>query len=259
MREVILIVFALFNFSCVQDSAADKTEVVLSTPPIANKLSDDNVNKLSQIESAKSDVNEEKRNEIKEQNAKFKIVPDEWKQIDFENFTYPTSRMKGFIHLKNGKFEYSNRKEYDEHFGSGGNGYYVDLVGDSVKEVIIFITDVSCGGSCDGGRELIYFYSIQNKKPILLGRIETGSRAYGCSIKSFKVKNKEITIEQFGRCQKKSDENENKNYICKFCVKDLTVSKYILDGKKPKRTSSEIISTPELDVKNYTDTVYSIE
>jgi hypothetical protein len=121
------------------------------------------------------------------------------------------------------------------------------------------VLDVSCGGSCDGGSEIIYFYSIQNKKPNLLGRIETGNRAYGCSVKSFKVKNKEITIEQFGLCKKNSDDNEDDSYPCKFCVKDSTISTYIFSSNKLNRKSSETVSPPVVNVKNFTGEIYSIQ
>jgi len=259
MKIHFLFLFLFFLFNCgsqtnnqVKNTSADPTL-------IADQLLDSNANKFKSIEDAESETDEVKRKEIEEKNAKYEIVPDEWKAVNFNNFSYPVKRMKGFIHLKNGEFEYSNREEYDNQFGEGGGSYYVDLTGDNVKEAVVFVSAVACGGSCDGGSEIIYFYSMQNKKLGLLGRIESGSRAYGCSLKSFTIKNKEIIIEQFGRCQKDSSKNEDKDYSCKFCVKDLTVSTYIFENRKLKKKFSKIISTPEVEIKNFAGETYSIE
>lgn len=214
---------------------------------------------LSTEESAK--LKEDKFKEEKIQIEKLKDVPEILKKTDFENFSYPFTfsynRKKISVPLKNGSYEYDIQ---------GGRGwfefndvFFSDLTGDNQKEAVVSLTHVSCGGSCDGGSELFYFYSIQNRKLKLQGLIESGSRAYGCSIKSFKLNNKEITIEQFGRCQKNSSENEDNEIACKFCVKDLTVSTYVLDGGTLKKKVGEIISTPEMNVMNYADETYIIE
>jgi len=110
---------------------------------------------------------------------------------------------------------------------------------------------VSCGGSCDGGRAIIHFYSSKEGKPKLIDWIETGSRSGSCSLKSFTIKNKKIFIEQFGRCSKDSRFEEDRLYSCKFCVEDLTRSVYSIKNAELVRESSEEIDTPETDVMNY--------
>jgi len=90
----------------------------LATPtPIANQPTDANTDKFTPIRDAEVEIDEIKLKEIEEQNAKFEIVPDEWKSIDFENSTYPAESVNGFIKLKNGEFEYSEKNNLGGHFG----------------------------------------------------------------------------------------------------------------------------------------------
>src|SRR5712692_2695205 len=103
-----------------------------------------------------------------------KKVPAAFKNIDFKNFSYPTSFKRASIRLKDGTYEYAVRR------GGGGDTFdlmdvdYVDLTGDGEKEAVVRLDWVSCGVSCDGGSDLFYFYSIKRGRPVLLSRIEMG-------------------------------------------------------------------------------------
>jgi hypothetical protein len=92
------------------------------------------------------------------ENERFRQVPDEFKSVDFNNFEYDFGR------LKDGEFE----KEHSGKYARGGSRFsfddvfYIDLIGDSKKEAVVFLYRVGCGGSCDGGSNIIYFYSSRN-------------------------------------------------------------------------------------------------
>jgi hypothetical protein len=112
MKTLFLILMLVFLTNCVSQSATNDFVNISAAPtPPANNSFDTIANNLASIQDAEPEIDEMQRKEIEARNAEFEVVPDEWKHIDFENFTSPTSRMKGFIHLKNGEFEYSNRKE----------------------------------------------------------------------------------------------------------------------------------------------------
>jgi len=122
--------------------------------------------------------------------------------VDFRNFTYPSSLSKSGVTLKDGNREYEDPV-------SGGDRYhlqdvdYADLTGDGKKEAFVNVVRVICGGSCDGGSHLFYIYSVKQNKPSLLWRIESGSVAYGCGLKSFVVNRSTITLEAFRKCHLK--------------------------------------------------------
>jgi hypothetical protein len=130
-----------------------------------------------------------------------KKVPPAFKNIDFKNFSYPTNFRKASIRLKDGSYEYPNRR------GGGGDTFdlvdvdYVDLTGDGKKEAVVRLDWVSCGGSCDGGSDLFYFYSIKHGRPVLLSRIEMGSLGYYCGLKAFTLSKTNLTLETFRSCR----------------------------------------------------------
>ncbi len=126
-------------------------------------------------------------------------APPEWAGIDFGNRSYPTTFRKRKIKLQNGEYEQAAPI-------SGGDTFdltdvnYVDINGDGRKEAIVWLDWISCGGSCDGGSSLIYFYSIDGT-PHLLQRIETGSGSYECGLKSFALRARTLTLETFRSCR----------------------------------------------------------
>lgn len=260
MKFIIIIVVQILFANCALQSTEvgikNSNSFTSSSPLLANS-NIENGNSFNSLVEAPTLVEKGEIEELDKQNEVFRAIPYEFKMIDFKNFVYPVGNIS--VRLKNGELEFNQDKNWGNGWLTFEENFFIDLTGDDKPEAVVFLNEGHCGGSCDGGAEIIYFYSISNERLKLLGQIESGSRAYGCSIKSFKIKNKEITIEQFGRCQKSSSENEDKEYSCKFCVKDLTVSTYFFEGKKLIKKSSNIVSAPEVKIMNYTGETYIIE
>ncbi len=245
--KILFLISVLFLLSnCASQMSADKlvNKPAQPTPTIVN-ANNDNVNNWKPIEKEAGKIDEVKRKEIEAQNDNFRQVPDEFKGIDFENFKFPLAR------LKNGEYEERDEKHLGGTTFSFSDAFFADLTNDTKKEAIVMLYAVSCGGSCDGGRSIIHFYVSRKNKPKLVDWIELGSRSGGCSLKSFKIKDKKIFIEQFGKCAKNSSYEENRVYSCKFCVKDLTRSIYSIKNSELFRESIEEIETPETNVINY--------
>lgn len=176
-----LALLILSNFAC--QSSAFKDEKVLAKPmPTTSPENDYNSNRPLPVP-----VEQSNASQFEAQNQKFRNVPEQFKQIDFEKVSYPY------------KFSYSGRKinfvpkdgryEYEEKPGGGGwfelsDTFYVDLTNDKNPEAIVILWHVSCGGSCDGGAALFYIYTLQQNKLKPLWQFETGSLGYGCGLGS---------------------------------------------------------------------------
>jgi hypothetical protein len=126
--------------------------------------------------------------------------------------------------------------------------YYSDLTGDGTPEAIVILWHVSCGASCDGGAGLFYVYEARRNKLKPVWQYETGSLAYGCGLKSFAARSREITVELFRRC---FDEKEESVGTGKFQAKDTTRLTFGFDGRKFVERKKEIIPAPERSVLNY--------
>ena len=185
-------------------------------------------------------------------------VPPEFKGIDFENFSYPTN-LRGKIRLRDG--------EYVRPEGIGGDTYtfssvgFADLVGDTRKEAVVQILQVSCGGSCDGGSHLFYFYSIQKRSPSLFWRIETGSVAYGeCGLKSFQLAKRRLALEVFQPCRIRGtkfqpafgpDENDENCRVGKFTAKTFTRFEFAFRNGKVIPRGRKTFPYPPCDIMNH--------
>lgn len=258
MKEIwmsVAFVVAILTFlsGCSVDTSASKH--LASSPTPQTNSNEVNANNISFPAYETDKIDQAKQTELDSNNEKFKTVPDEFKDVDFANFRFRNFygfefEQGRYFTLKNGKFEYQEKRHLGGTTYSLGSVYYVDLAGDEKKEAMVFVYEVSCGGSCDGGATTIYFYSANKVKPELLDTIDIGSPAYGCSLKSFAIKDKTLHLEQFGRCDG-SKNRDSKEYICKFCVKDLTKTVYYFRNSKLLKKSSEIEVTPETNVMNY--------
>jgi hypothetical protein len=185
-------------------------------------------------------------------------VPPEFKEIDFTNFSYPTN-LRGKIRLHDGEY---TRKE-----GGGGVTYelsslgFTDLIGDARKEAVVDIFQLSCGGSCDGGSHLFYFYSLQKHSPTLLWRIETGSAAYQeCGLKSFQLAKKRLTLEVFQQCRIRgikfqpsvelAEDDENCR-VAKFTAQNFTRFEFEFRNGKVMRRARKVLPYPPCDIMNH--------
>jgi hypothetical protein len=247
--KILFLTAALFlSSNCADRISAVKNKNVLVKQNVAIDNSNDvNANNRMRRTEEAAKIDHDKRKELDVQNEKFRQTPEEFKDVDFENFKYPIT------HLKNGKKDERNPKNPL----AGGQTFtlsdvfYIDLNGDRKKEAVVMLYAVGCGASCDGGKNIIYFYSPENGKAKLLDQIDTGSKSSGCSLKSLVIKNKKIITEQFGRCLKKSDTDENQGYSCKFCVRDRTRSVYSFANRELRRESNDVTEITESDVMNY--------
>ncbi|HEY0051580.1 MAG TPA: hypothetical protein VGB68_19940 [Pyrinomonadaceae bacterium] len=243
MKVVLLALALLISAGCANHTAADSIGATAQTTRTV-------VNVNPQIDSfpqgEKEKIDPEKRKALEAQNARFKVAPAEFAKVDFKNFKYPAAR------LKDGEFKHFQDKNLGSGWFSLEDVFYVDLNEDEKSEAVVLLGSFGCGGSCDGGRTIIYFYSARKGKPRLLAEIETGSRSGGCSLKSLAIKDRKIILEQFGNCDKNPTYEENRKYSCKFCVKDLTRSVYSFKNGELVRETSETSETPETGIMNYT-------
>lgn len=248
MKILFLIIVLFFLFNCANRISYIRDEnVSVKANAIINNSSAINANNRTRTVQEANNIDRDKQKELDAQNDKFKQTPEEFKNINFEDFKYP------IVTLKNGEKDERDPKNPlagGQSF-SLSNVFYIDLTGDAKKEAVVMLYVVGCGVSCDGGRDIIYFYSSQKGKPKLLGEIETGSKSGGCSLKSLVIKDKKIVTEQFGRCVKKSDSDENQDYFCKFCVRDRTHSVYSFVNGELRKESNEVSDVSESDVMNY--------
>lgn len=242
---VILALMVLCNLAC-QNYTFKSENASAQVMPTANVANDNNSNRPQPVP-----VEQSNPIQFEAQNEKFRVVPEEFKQIDFEKISYPYKfsydGRKIKIALKDDKYEYEEKP-------SGGGWFdlsdifYVDLTNDKSPEAIALLWHVSCGGSCDGGAALFYIYTLEQNKLKQLWQFETGSLGYGCGLKSFTVKNKKITMELFGRCFDKTEESSMMN---KFQAKDTTRLTFGFNGKKFAEEQKEFISVPVRSVLNY--------
>jgi hypothetical protein len=178
-------------------------------------------------------------------------VADDFHGIDFKTRSYPY-RFSGGKHkrvdvrLKNGKYEYDFRDERG--WFDLSHVYITDVTNDTHPEVIVMISHVACGVSCDGGSALFYIYSFDNHRLKPLWQYETGDLAYGCGLKSFTAKRGTLTLELFGRC---SPRNRTASSTGKSQIKDLTRVTLKSNGTRFVVRKRQFVSVPARSVLNY--------
>lgn len=246
----IIYLWCLLGFSaCGVDSRQVSSKSSATPPPVPNSNSA-NVNSL-QVYTRLAGTTIYSRDEIEKadsENEQFENQPAEFKNIDFSNFTYP-----GHYKIKDGTVEIPNKP------GEGLGGvtvslageYYLNLDAGARQEAVILLFNLGCGASCDGGQYLINFYRSVKGRARLSGTIPTGCLSCGCSLKSLIIKNRQVTVEQFGNCTKKQDSDVNAHFDCKFCNRGLTKSVYVFQNSKLVRISVELIDHPVTDLINF--------
>lgn len=177
---------------------------------------------------------------------RFRVVPENFREVDFKNFWY------GVYTISDGKTHDLTLADGQMWDDSGWfnlqDVYYKDITGDGSAEAIVRLLRVRCSGSCDGGADLFYIYSVHNGKLKNLWRYETGSYADGCGLKSFTLGNKQIVMELFGRCTMPAIDYLTSG---KFVVEDLTFMVLEFDGNRFITRTIEYIPEPSRNVKNY--------
>jgi hypothetical protein len=242
--KMVFPVLALLISSACHPSALKVGDVSAKPNPTVNNY---NTSDLSFAPKDASEVKQVKQSGADSYNERFKISPEEFKQIDFKNYSYPYKLSYGRrnIILNNGEYEYDFSD--DRGWFSLSDVYYVDLTGDGKPEAIVILSHVSCGGSCDGSAALFYIFTTHQHKLKSIWHFETGSLGYGCGLKSFTVKNRKITAELFGRCIDGSEESSRG----KFQVKDTTRLTFAFNGRRFVERKKVLISMSERSVLNY--------
>jgi hypothetical protein len=254
MKVFSILIFSILLFGCGVQTSADKlgkssTNNRVQTSPTVD---DSNANNYEPIPYESEKVDKELFEKLEAQNEEFRVKPKEFEAIDFEKLLYPYKFYDNRkINLKFVNDEYNYEFEGDRGWFSFSDVFFVELNGDKLKEAVVMLWHVSCGVSCDGGAGLFYIYSMEQNKLSLISQFEFGSTAYGCSLKSFTIKDKKIIVTQFGRCSKDSTKDENDSYSCKFCVKDRTTTVYKIKNNSLIKESTKVIETPETNVMNY--------
>jgi hypothetical protein len=200
-----LVICLLFLANCASQTTTQLSNNSSNQNSSANQSSN-SVN--SYLESQR--INKENVENLEIQNEKFKTIPEEFKDVNFKNYSYPSDSLKKQIKLKDGKYEYDEPKTMSGGWFDFGDVYFIDLTNDEKKEAIVLLDEVSCGGSCDGGSDLMYIYQINQQKPHLIWHYSFGSAGYGCGLKTLTIKEKKIIFDVFGRCDNKMRLSETK-------------------------------------------------
>ena len=185
-----------------------------------------------------------------DQNGRFRRVPEGFKLVDFNNWSYGYyryGRKKFILDLTQGQHSYSSKEGGGETF-SLNDVLYTDLTGDQKPEAIVMLSHVDCAVSCDGSSDLFYVYESGKTGLREIWEYETGSRAYGCGLKSLTLSKKDIVLEMFGRCWEPASSDPGP---AKFMINGKTRAVFQFNGSRFVRRHAEVTDTPAIDVKNY--------
>lgn len=197
-----------------------------------------------------TDLSEPGPRPFNDPNDSFRVVPENFKHIDFKNRSYGVYTSSGTV------LDLTLHDRYHRVADSSGwfrweDVFYKDVTGDGRAEAIVRLTHVKCAaaGSCDGGADLFYIYEMRNGNLATLWQYETGSRAYGCSLKSLTVADKQLALELFGWCSRQGADDPGPE---KFVVNGLTIALFEFDGWRFVKKNTELFATASsTDVKNY--------
>lgn len=190
-------------------------------------------------------------------NDEFRSVPGRWASVDFKHHSYGPYRFYGGrkinLTLKNGEYEYDFDPS-DRGWFSLRDVYYVDVTGDQIPDAIVDLGHVECGGSCDGGANLFFIYSINAEGELKkLFQYETGSYAYGCGLKSLTLSGTEVRMELFGRCPRPAMNYPGPG---KFMVQDRTQLSFRYVGNGFRATETRFVTSDLTDVTTHKPEVH---
>lgn len=179
---------------------------------------------------------------------RFRVKSENFYGVDFWNFSYgiymPSVGKPINLTLINGKLV-----ENDAGWFTLNDVYYKDLTNDGLAEAIVRLSHGRCSaGFCDGGRDLFYIYTTRTGKLESIWRFETGTYANGCGLKSFTLGRKQIVLEQFGRCSRKTSDYPGE---ARFMAEDFTFMLFEFDGVRFQTKSIQYIPAPSRELKNY--------
>lgn len=196
--------------------------------------------------------------ELPDPNDKFRVVPENFAEVDFENWKYGRYKFGGSdldLTLARGEYELAWKDGGGETF-SLDDVLYTDVTGDGKPEAIVNLSHLQCGGSCDGGSDLFYIYQSYKTGLKTIWQYETGSTAYGCGLKSVILTKKLIVVEMFGQCWEPASSFTTSG---KFMVRDVTRSVFHFNGKRFVKRSTEVIAAPVKNLRSYTPELHILE
>ena len=206
------------------------------------------------IPPARDEVPQAKK--VQDPNDKFRIVPEAFADVDFRNWQYGPYKFGGRnleVTLADGQYELPFRGGPAGETFSLNDVLYADVTGDGNPEAIVNLSHVSCGGSCDGGSDLFYIYQSSKRGLRKIWEYETGTAAYGCSLKSLTVMGQLIILEMFGHCWEPASSFEGSG---KFMVRDVTRAVFYFNGKRFVKRLTEVTAAPIRDSRSYTPEVH---
>lgn len=182
-------------------------------------------------------------------NTRFRYVPQNFKGIDFKdhsygNYTLSDGKTVDLV-LINGQFRHYGASS---HWFDLNDVFYTDLTDDGSPEAIAMLTHLECGRSCDGGKNLIYIYSLNAGSFKEIFNYETGSGLNGCSLKSLIVKNKHLSLELFGKCPQPAWISSSPPRRATY---DLTRVDFRFNGKELVERKKTHFTLPDCGEVNY--------
>lgn len=183
-------------------------------------------------------------------NSRFRVAPANFKGMNFATRSYGNYRLSEGrnrdLVLIDGQFR--DFGDLQQHWFDLDDVLYTDLTGDGSPEAIVMMTHLQCGNSrCDGGKNLIYIYS-QNYPMQEILKYESGSGMEGCSLKSFTVKNRVLTLELFGRCPQTVRAS---NEFAKREMYEVTRTEFFFNGKQLVPKPSTFVTLPVRNEVSY--------
>lgn len=184
---------------------------------------------------------------------KFRVKPQHFDKIDFLNYSYgPYTTSNGTkipLHLQHSQLDLPN----DSGWFALNDVYYKDVTGDEVEEAIVWLSHVQCSnGSCNGGSDMFYIFTMRNGKLKPIWEYETGNNANGCGLKFFTLSYKHLALVLFGECPKPAIDDPAETT---FIAKGFTSILFEFDGRRFEQTSTEFFITPPTNIRNYEPTI----
>ena len=175
-------------------------------------------------------------------NSRFRVVPSNFRGIDFATRSYGNYRLSNGANrelvLVDGQF-----REFSEssHWFDLDDVFYTDLTGDGSPEAIVMMTHLECGSKCNGGKNLLYVYSQDQPLNEIL-KYESGSGMEGCSLKSLTVKNRQLSLELFGRCPQPAGTSREQ---VRRETYDVTRLDFFFNGKQLVPRNKTFLTVPD--------------
>jgi hypothetical protein len=114
------------------------------------------------------------------------------KKVDFKNFNYNPTCFEETIRARKGEFRRNNGPKKSNSYFSVGKIVYGDLTGDGRDEAVI---STYCEQTLRKITEA-FIYTMQNRKPVLLARIDPGSGTLG-GIHKIEIKDGLLKVERY--------------------------------------------------------------